>query len=141
VQTALVIVHLSSIDSYAENIGRAAGTKLARAITDAVHAHQGPVYVIDQGWEGPLVDRVAAAIDDVPVTWIYFDEDVDDWNKFLPKLKRQLARDRVERAVVGGVWYDPTLAEGCATRVYMYLRRALPTKVDESIVGCFTDES
>ena len=134
-----MIVHLSSIDSYAEHIGRAAGAKLAHSIIEAVRTHRGPIYIIDQNWDGPLRNMTADAIHDVPVTWIYFDEDVDAWDEFLPKLKRRLARDRVERAIVGGVWYDPTLAEGCATEVYLYLRRVLPAKVDESIVGCVTD--
>lgn len=138
-RTALVIVHLGSIDSYAFHVGKRPATRLASAITAAIRAHDGPVYVVDQGWDGPLRDRIVDAVRAVPVTWIHFDEDVEDWNVFLPKLRRRLKRDRVERAIVGGVWYDPTLAEGCATRVYLYLRRAMPTKVDESIVGCLTD--
>lgn len=139
--TALVIVHLSSLDSYAEQVGERAGAQLANRIVAAIREHDGPVYIIDQAWDGPLRDHVADATRDVAVTWMQFDEDVSDWNVFLPKLRRRLQRDRVDRVVIGGVWYDPELAEGCATTVYLFLRRTLPAKVNESIVGCWTDAS
>lgn len=137
--TALVIVHVSSVDSYADQIGQAAGERLARSIIDAVRKHHGPVYIIDQGWGGPLENTIKSAVADVPVTWMRFDEDVDDWDTFLPKLKRRLSRQGVGRVVIGGVWYDPALETGCATTVYLYLLRSLPTEVNKSIVGCFDD--
>ena len=137
--TALVIVHVSSVDSYADQIGQEAGDRLARSIIDAVRKHRGPVYIIDQGWDGPLENTIRRSVAEVPVTWMRFDEDVHDWDTFLPKLKRRLARDGVGRVVIGGVWYDPTLETGCATTVYLYLLRSLPTEVNKSIVGCFDD--
>jgi len=136
---ALVVVHLSSVDSYAWQVGQEAGERLARSIVEAVRKHRGPVYIVDQGWDGPLESTIKRAIADVPVTWMRFDEEVQEWDEFLPRLKRRLTRDGVTRAVVGGVWYDPTLETGCATRVYLYLLRALPTEVDRSIVGCIGD--
>lgn len=138
-RTALVIVHLSTIDSYAWTIGEDKARQLADRIVAAVRKHRGPVYVIDQFWDGDLRDYVAAAIAEVPVKWIKFDEDVSDWNKFLPSLKRRLSRDGVTDVVLGGVWYDPELKEGCATTVYLYLAAAMPTKIDPKIVGCETD--
>ena len=59
-KTALVIVHLSSVDSYADQIGQEAGERLARSIVDAVRKHRGPVYIIDQGWDGPLQDMTSS---------------------------------------------------------------------------------
>lgn len=137
--TALVIVHVSSVDSYADQIGQEAGERLARSIIEAVRKHRGPVYIVEQGWNGPLEKTIKRGVVDVPVTWMRFDEDVDDWDTFLPRLKRRLKQDHVGRVVIGGVWYDPTLETGCATTVYLYLLRSLPTKVNKSIVGCFTD--
>ena len=137
--TALVIVHVSSVDSYADQIGQEAGERLARSIIEAVRKHRGPVYIVEQGWNGPLENTIKRGVVDVPVTWMRFDEDVHDWNTFLPRLKSRLKRDHVGRVVIGGVWYDPTLQTGCATTVYLYLLRSLPTKVNKSIVGCFTD--
>ena len=137
--TALVIVHVSSVDSYADQIGHAAGERLAKSIIDAVRKHRGPIYIVDQGWDGPLENMIKSGVATVPVTWMRFDEDIHDWDTFLPKLKRRLTRDRVGRVVIGGVWYDPTLETGCATTVYLYLLPSFPTEVDKSIVGCFDD--
>lgn len=86
-----------------------------------------------------LCNEVAVAVADMPVTWIEFDEDVSDWKRFLPSLKRRLSRDHVTNVVVGGVWYDPKLTTGCATEVYLYLAARMPTKVDKRIIGCETD--
>ena len=135
----LVIVHLSSVDSYAWQVGQEAGERLARSLIEAVRKHKGPVYIIDQGWDGPLRDMIKKDVADIPVTWMRFDEDVQEWATFLPRLKKRLQRDGVTRAVIGGVWYDPTLKEGCATTVYLYLLRSLPVEVDRSIVGCIGD--
>ncbi len=138
-RTALVIVHLSTIDSYAWTIGEANARQLADRIVSAVRKHKGPVYIVDQFWDGPLRDHIVAAIADVPVKWIRFDEDVESWDRFLPSLKRKLARDKVTNAVIGGVWFDPTLKEGCATEVYVYLATLMPTTVNKDIVGCMSD--
>ena len=139
---ALVIVHLSTIDSYAWTVGEEKAEQLAERIIRAIRKHRGPVYIIDQFWEGPLRDRISAEISDIPAQWIEFDEDVGDWKRFLPSLKRRLTRDRVTSVVIGGVWFDPKLKEGCATEVYLYLLSSIPsipTKVDKTIVGCETD--
>jgi hypothetical protein len=138
-RTALVIVHLSTIDSYAWTIGEDKAKQLADRIIAAVRKHQGPVYIVDQFWDGELRDYVIAGIADVPVTWMKFDEDVSDWKRFLASLKRRLTKDGVTNVVLGGVWYDPDLKEGCATTVYVYLAPLWPTKVDKNIVGCESD--
>ena len=136
---ALVIVHLSTIDSYAWNVGEEKAKALAERLIHAIRTHRGPVYIVDQFWDGPLREGIATAVSDVPAKWIEFDEDVGDWKRFLPALKRRLARDHVTDVVIGGVWFDPKLKEGCATEVYLYLAAMLPTKVNEAIVGCATD--
>jgi hypothetical protein len=136
---ALVIVHLSSIDSYASHVGEAKGKQLTERLIRAIRKHRGPVYIVDQFWDGPLRDQIVTAVSDVPAKWIKFDEDVGDWERFLPALKRRLTRDHVTAVVVGGVWFDPDLKEGCATRVYLYLLSTIPAKVDKTIVGCETD--
>lgn len=136
---ALVIVHLSTIDSYAWNIGEAKAKALADRLVRAIRAHRGPVYIVDQFWDGPLREQIVRAVSDVPAKWIEFDEDVGDWKRFLPALKRHLTRDRVTDVIIGGVWFDPTLETGCATEVYLYLASRIPTKVNEAIVGCTTD--
>ena len=136
---ALVIVHLSTIDSYAWHVSEEKAKQLAERIIRAIRKHRGPVYIVDQFWEGPLRAQIAAEVSDVPAKWIEFDEDVGDWDRFLPSLKRRLTRDRVTNVVIGDVWFDPKLKEGCATRVYLYLLSTLPTKIDKTLVGCATD--
>lgn len=136
---ALVIVHLSSIDSYAWTIGEQKAQALASRISAAIRRHRGPVYIVDQGWDGPIRDQVVNAIRDVPVTWIKFDEDVSPWAPFLSKLKGRLTRDGVTSTSIGGIWYDPEFKDGCATRVYLYLAASMPTKVNSALVGCQTD--
>jgi len=138
-RTALVIVHLSTIDSYAWTVGEAKAKPLAERIIRAIRKHRGPVYIVDQFWDGPLREQIVVAVADVPAKWIEFDEDISDWKRFLPSLKRRLTRDRVTNVIIGGVWFDPKLKEGCATEVYLYLLSTIPTKVDKSIVGCATD--
>lgn len=101
--------------------------------------HKGPVYIVDQFWDGPLRQQIMTSIADIPAKWIKFDEDVESWERFLPSLKRKLARDKVTNVVVGGVWFDPKLEEGCATEVYVYLASLMPTTVNKDIVGCMTD--
>lgn len=137
-RTALVIVHLSSLDSYAYHVGKRAAKHLARTIIRTVNNHHGPVFIVDQGWDGPLSRMINRAVN-APAVWIRFDEDEDDWTEFLTDLRQRLVRDHVKHAIVGGVWYDPSLKEGCATRVYLDLREMLPTTVDSALVGCLDD--
>lgn len=136
---ALVIVHLSTIDSYAWHVGEEQAKALAARLIRAIRTHRGPVYIVDQFWDGPLREQIVADISGTPAKWIEFDEDVGDWKRFLPALQRRLTRDRVTDVVVGGVWFDPKLEEGCATEVYLYLASRIPTKVNETLVGCATD--
>lgn len=136
---ALVIVHLSSIDAYAWTVGEEKAKQLADRLTRAIRKHRGPVYIVDQFWDGPLRDQILAAVSDVPAKLIKFDEHVGDWKRFLPSLKRRLTRDGVTEVLIGGVWFDPALKEGCATTVYLYLAASIPSRVDTSLVGCETD--
>jgi hypothetical protein len=149
-KTALVIVHLSSLDSYTEAAREEAGDEslgmlLADAIADEVLQHQGPVYIIDQGWSlgrresRPRESLMLKIADRKDIVWIKFDEDTDDWDEFLADLVALLKKDRVKRVVIGGIWYDPELHEGCATEVYLHLRRHFYTNVNYRIVGCEGD--
>jgi hypothetical protein len=57
---ALVILHLSTIDSYAWNVGEKKAKALAGRLIRAICTHRGPVYIVDQFWDGPLREQIAA---------------------------------------------------------------------------------
>lgn len=138
---ALVIVHLSSLDSFAFHEGMAKATRLARNIAAEILSHRGPVIIVDQGWtleddsapRARLLETIAARPD---IHWIRFDEDVEDWAPFIVRLRRELHRRRVTEVIVGGIWYDPRLETGCATEVYLRLRRFFDVTVNPALVGC-----
>jgi hypothetical protein len=138
----LLIVHLSSLDAYANYCGRAAGRELAERIVDAAYRARrrgDRVYVIDQFWRGSLRDAAAARLRDLGATFIRFDEHTSSWKWFLPRLAGKLRRDGVSEVTLGGVWYSPRHDTGCVTEVYLYLRERMPVTVDEDLVGCEAD--
>jgi hypothetical protein len=138
---ALVIVHLSSLDSYTDYAG-VEGEQLASRLTLAILEHQGPVIIVDQGWElGPRPSRPRAQLlrEIAPrqdIVWIRFEEAEESWDDFFPKLYAALDDVDAGSAVIGGVWHDPSLHTGCATFVYLNLRQRMPATVDEDLVGC-----
>lgn len=140
---ALVIVHLSSIDSYRSFCGRDAASELADALEQAAKetaAAGGLVYVVDQFWSSPLRDRVAASLKRSGASFIRFDENKTSWEWFLPRLAGRLRRDGAESVMVAGIWFDPELKTGCATTVYLYLRSRFNAVVDEDLVACECDD-
>src|SRR3989304_1124535 len=92
---ALVIVHLSSLDAYtdyAEQFTPGEGELLGERLTQAILEHQGPVIIVDQGWElGPRPSRPRARLlEEISrrqdIVWIRFDEATDRWEDFFPQL-------------------------------------------------------
>jgi hypothetical protein len=136
---ARVIVHLSSLDAFAAECGKADARALADAIVyaakNATRTGQ-RVYVVDQFWLGPIRDPAATALRQLGAEFIRFDEHQASWDWFLPRLWGRLRRDGITGVTIGGLWFDPNLKTGCATTVYQYLRGRVPTTVDEDIVGC-----
>jgi hypothetical protein len=145
---ALVIIHLSSLDSYTqqgvESGNWGLGDDLANGIIDAILNHKGPVYIVDQGWSlGPRESRprarVIESIEGRPVQWIQFDEDKESWDRFEKEMTRILRRDGVTKVVLGGLWWQSDLEGGCVTETYLRLRKNFKVKVNEGLVGCESD--
>lgn len=149
IPTALVVVHLSSLDAYAwhgSEYGQTdrapqLGSELARAIAE----HHGLVVVVDQQWS-PHAPFAAArrlvleAIDERPgVVTIRFDEETGSWRRFLPHLRSTLADACVSRVRVGGLWCDLPDRRGCVSRVARYLGRTFQVWVDPRITGGMHD--
>jgi len=144
---ALVIVHLSSLDSYTHTAKEAGdkslGDLLADALIEEIRKHKGPVYIVDQGWDPDRPEsaprlRVLNSLKR-KVTWIHFDEADQDWDDFDRDVFRILERDGVDRVVLAGIWYRKDLSSGCVTEAYFRLQKRFPTRVNERICGLEED--
>lgn len=140
---ALVIVHLSSLDSYTHAAWEAGdeslGDLLADALIEEILNHDGPVYIVDQGWEPDRREseprlRILNNLKR-KVTWIHFDEDTQDWDEFERDVVRALKKDGVTKVAIGGVWYRRDLSSGCVTAAYFRLSKHFKTRVNERICG------
>jgi hypothetical protein len=152
---ALLLVHLSSLDNYAEFSHDVTqrydkAWHLAERLAKAIRTFQGPVYIVDQTWSllaNPsseprrwlLAEIQEAEARGQKVSWIEFDEQLEDWEVFLPNLLERLKRDGISEVRMGGVWHDPTLEYGCVTYTWLYLKHHLKATVDRKLVGCETD--
>lgn len=166
-KTALVIIHLSSLDSFTDLEYMATGERddsyaLAWQISQAVNAHQGPIIIVDQMWlfigkeSGPrthFLEDIGVDFDDYQewgsdqeksvheqedprkITWIKFDEQDQDWDEFLALLEEILKELKVTDVLLGGLFYEHDLSEGCVTHTYKFLRDRIPTKVELHLVG------
>ena len=150
-KTALVLIHLSSLDAFAdywsvEDPEFKESWSLARRIAQAALAHHGPVVIADQDWvdRGPwcaprvwLQGVIRAGRPDA--TWIHFDEEESPWRPFLAKLRKMLERLKIKKVIVGGVWFDPGEWSGCVTATYQYLKKYFDVTVASDLVVCDKD--
>lgn len=174
---ALVLIHLSSLDSYTDlefeaTQERGGAFSLAFRMAEAVLQHKGPVVIVDQGWlfvgresrprsqflyelgiddwtKGNLRYEDWQKIEELEIseqrgpyrdiTWIKFDEQYSSWDDFLPLLEKTLKGLNVARVVLGGLFFEHDLSEGCVTETYKFLKDRLPTRVAAELVGCVSD--
>jgi hypothetical protein len=137
---ALVIVHLSSLDAYAEKAGLEEAFALADRLKEAILGWDGPVYVIDQRWpRGASSEPRWNLVTDVQlrreIRWSHFRDDHDDWNLFMKHFRSELLRAGVKEVVLGGVWYYA--GGGCVADIQQVLKRNLRVTVDKDLVGCW----
>jgi len=144
----MVLVHLSSLDSYTQQATEAGdeslGELLADAMVEEILKHKGPVYIVDQGWslgrrESRPRAKLIQAIQGRPVKWIYFDEDTDYWDDFEDDLVEKLHEDGVTKVAVGGIWYEDDLKSGCASETFVRLNEHFPARVIDRILGRESD--
>lgn len=144
---ALVIVHLSSLDSYTQQ-GREAGDEslgdlLADALIKEIREHKGPVYIVDQGWSvGRRESRPRMRVLNSlrrKVTWMHFDEADQSWDDFDRDVVRRLKKDGVTSVVLAGVWFRKDLSSGCVSEAYLLLAKHFDTVVNERICGLEED--
>lgn len=140
---ALVIVHLSSLDAYAEHAGLAAANELSRRLQARILEFPGAVYIIDQRWplgefSGPRYNLVLEVELKRAIKFVHFNDRREDWGDFLVKFRAQLLRDGIRDVVLGGVWYHPDGESGCVSEAGKLLKRNLRVRVDPDLVACLS---
>ncbi len=140
---ALLIVNLSSLDSYAEYDGLPAAQELAGRLKEAILSYRGPVYVIDQRWprskwSEPRWELVFDVQLKREIHWVHFRDNQDDWDLFIQKLRAQLIRDGVKELDLGGLWYSRD-GSSCVSEVQGAFRRHFKIHVVSDLVGCWSE--
>jgi hypothetical protein len=140
-KTALVIVHLSSLDAYADMFGLDKAQELAEKMADSVIRHQGPVFVIDQKWpynEPYSIPRIWFVRNiqlQTDAKFVHFRDDREEYGFFLRTLGRKLDAEDVGTVVVGGLWHgDENI--GCVSETAEFLKDYFTVRINPRIVGC-----
>ena len=120
---ALVIIHLSSLDSFTEEYGFANGAYVASQLYTAIQKHDGLVVVVDQGWEfnGEKSDPrqlVLSLLEKHPqAVWFPHTEETlmysDQWDQPMQQLGALLRDQGVSSIVLGGCYASEDEERGC----------------------------
>lgn len=149
---ALVLIHLSSLDSYTDIERETTGDddngyRLAFDILAEIEGAKGPVFIGDQQWlfigrESRPRRQLWEGIEELTrkdITWVQFDEQDEGevgWEKFLKKLDRWLDKHNITQVALGGLFWEDDLSEGCVTHVYKHLKKiGMPVVVLLQAVG------
>lgn len=140
---ALVIVHLSSLDAYAERAGLEKAFALAERLAEAILSWRGPVYVIDQRWprgewSEPRLETVFEVQLQRDIEWIFFDEWREDWEESMKKFRATLIRDGIKEVFLGGVWYDTSHKVGAVAELARFLKTRFRVSIRTDLVGSTT---
>jgi len=144
----LVIVHLSSIDTYASYYGIEPAQRLVNDLRMAIVKHPGPVVVMDQGWDfipedGKVLRQMILDMESIyPLTIFHHDElcDIAPWQDGMKNLAKLLRKLETSRVRLGGLWTSETGKTGCVHETQRHLRaRNIPCYIDQSI--CALEEN
>lgn len=137
---ALLLVHLSSLDAYADRYGPIRAHSLCRRLCARIAASSRAI-ATDQGWPcdadstaRQLLYRALAAH---PRATIFpHDEETDGWASPMDGLADLPASRRVGAVIVGGVWLDADGAGGCVAATAEALRsRGIRATIERSLCG------
>ena len=147
-QTALLIIDLSSLDSYTDLNGASAGEELSFVLLDAMLLHAGPVFLTDQEWEGAgrlsrprrtLEEGLKARPD---IVRVHFDEASQDWEEGMQELGGLLRDQRVDHVVLGGLWATLNGSSGGVNEAMRLLeQQGFACRIDFSLCGLEEEET
>lgn len=147
-QETLVIVHLSSIDSYLHFYGVDPAIQLITDIKLAITTHPGPVVVMDQEDNDISEDAkvMRQSVLDLqqycPITLFHHDEmmDISPWQDGMKALARLLRQLKTYRIRLGGLWTSESGKSGCVHEVKRQMScRGIPGWIDKNI--CALEEN
>lgn len=139
---ALLIVHLSSLDSYTWECGMEKGDALADQLILALRTCTGPIVLTDQRW--PLLgstsrprSRVLAWVRITSrVVWFAHDEESEGWERPMHQLGSLLRALNVTHLRIGGVWATEHGLHGCVNQTMKQLtKQGFTCTMDPSICG------
>jgi hypothetical protein len=145
----LVIVHLSSLESYVQYYGPDAALQFTTDIKVAIMTHPGPVVIMDQEWSEISEDTrvLRNSILDLQqfhrFTLFHHDEltDLSPWQNGMKELAKLLRSLKTSRVRLGGLWTSHNHATGCVHEVQRQLRaRNIPCYIDPKISALEEDD-
>ncbi len=141
-QEVLLIVHLSSIDSYISFYDIDAGVMMINDIRFAIAAHRGPIVILDQGWshisnEAKHLRKTILAMKVLAnLTIFHHDEmtDLSPWQDGMNDLATLLNNLHLSSVRIGGFWASQNEDSGCVHEVQrQLLARNISCYIDTSI--------
>ncbi len=145
---ALLVVHLSSLDSYTFEKGDAQGAWLAEEMESAIKAYPGLIVVTDQEWDligkcQPRMVVVEALQSRARVIRFHHDEDTDEWDEAMQRLGHLLRGHGITHLILGGVWAsadDAEDSEGCVNETCRQLeKQGFFCSINKTITGMIED--
>jgi hypothetical protein len=151
-KSALIIVHLSSLDAFTDTYGFANGAYVAGQLFVAIAEHAGLVVVLDQGWprsgaESDPRQLVLNALEKHPqVVWFPHTEDtpvdIDPWEQPMEQLGQLLRDHEITRVVLGGCFATDDDSGGCVNEVRRRLEaQGFVSEIDDDLCGFDDDEA
>jgi hypothetical protein len=139
----LVVVHLSSIDSYVQFYGFYPAQLFINDLRFAIITHAGPVVVMDQDWteisdEAQQLREMVLDLKKFHHNFAVFhhDElcDVSPWQDGMKALAKVLRGLGTQRVRIAGLWASQDGSSGCVHEVQRQLRsRNIPCYVDAKL--------
>jgi len=149
-QETLIIVHLSSIDSYLNFYGLEPAQVMINDLRFVIALHSGPILLMDQEWEDISNDAKTLRQMVLDLQNIYtnieafhHDElmDISPWQDGMKALAKQLRKFKTARVILGGFWTSLDATSGCVHEVQRQLRaRNIPCYINKKICALETHD-